>query len=101
MSVRRWYGFVRMHKRVARRLPRVLTVSESSAGDIATQMGVRRDRLSVVPVGVDTGLFRPLPHLARVPGRLMTTARADVTLVFLDALLEAGAKECNEWDADL
>ena len=49
-------------------MPRVLTVSESSAGDIAAQMGVRRDRMSVVPVGVDTGLFRPLPHVARVPG---------------------------------
>jgi len=101
MSVRRWYGFVRMQKRVAQRIPRVLTVSESSAGDIATQMGVRRDRMSVVPVGVDTGLFRPLPHVARVPGRLMTTASADVPLKGLVPLLEALAKVRTERHAEL
>jgi len=101
MSVRRWYGFVAMQKRVARRLPRVLTVSESSAGDIVEQMGVRRDRLSVVPVGVDTNLFRPLPHIARVPGRLMTTASADVALKGLVPLLEALAKVRTERHAEL
>jgi len=101
MSVRRWYAFVRMQKRVAQRLPRVLTVSESSAGDIAAQMGVRRDQMSVVPVGVDTGLFRPLPHVARVPGRLMTTASADVPLKGLVPLLEALAKVRTERHAEL
>jgi glycosyltransferase involved in cell wall biosynthesis len=101
LQVRRWYGFVRMQKRVARRMPRVMTVSESSAGDIAAQMGVRRDRLSVVPVGVDTGLFRPLPHVARVPGRIMTTASADVPLKGLVPLLEALAKVRTERHAEL
>ncbi|HJV09167.1 MAG TPA: glycosyltransferase family 4 protein, partial [Acidimicrobiales bacterium] len=101
LQVRRWYGFVRMQKRVARRLPRVLTVSESSAGDISAQMGVRRDRLSVVPVGVDTNLFRPLPHVERVPGRLMTTASADVPLKGLVPLLEALAKVRTERHAEL
>lgn len=101
LQVRRWYGFVRMQKRVARRMPRVLTVSESSARDIAAQMGVRRDRMSVVPVGVDTGLFRPLPHVARVPGRLMTTASADVPLKGLVPLLEALAKVRTERHAEL
>ena len=101
MSVRRWYGCVRMQKRVAQRIPRVLTVSESSAGDIAAQMGVRRDRMSVVPVGVDTGLFRPLPDVARVPGRLMTTASADVPLKGLVPLLEAVAKVRTERHVEL
>ncbi len=101
LAVRRWYGFVRMQKRVARRMPRVLTVSESSAGDISAQMGVRRARISVVPVGVDTGLFRPLPHVARVPGRLMTTASADVPLKGLVPLLEALAKVRTERHAEL
>ncbi|MDQ4070765.1 MAG: glycosyltransferase family 4 protein [Actinomycetota bacterium] len=101
MSVRRWYGFVRMQKRVARRLPRVVTVSESSARDIATQMGVRPGRISVVPVGVDTALFRPLPHIARAPGRLMTTASADVPLKGLVPLLEALAKVRTERPAEL
>jgi glycosyltransferase involved in cell wall biosynthesis len=101
ISVRRWYGFLRMQKRVLRRLPRVITVSESSANDICAQMGARREQLAVVPVGVDTALFRPLPHVARVPGRLMTTASADVPLKGLLPLLEALAKVRTERHAEL
>lgn len=100
-SVRRWYGFVRMQKRVARRLPRIVTVSESSAADIVAQMGASASRLSVVPVGVDTNLFRPLAHVERVPGRLMTTASADVPLKGLVPLLEALAKVRTERPAEL
>jgi glycosyltransferase involved in cell wall biosynthesis len=46
----------------------------------------------VVPIGADHELFRPLPHVARVPGRIMTTASADVPLKGLVYLLEALAK---------
>lgn len=101
LSVRRWYGFVRMQKRVLRRLPRVITVSESSARDMCAQMGARPEQLAVVPVGVDTALFRPLPEVARVPGRLMTTASADVPLKGLLPLLEALAKVRTERHAEL
>ena len=101
MSIRRWYGFLRMQKRVLRRLPRVITVSESSARDLCAQMGARPDRLAVVPVGVDTALFRPLPEVIRVPGRLMTTASADVPLKGLLPLLEALAKVRTERHAEL
>ena len=101
LSLRRWYGFLRMQKRVLRRVPRVITVSESSARDICAQMGARPEQLAVVPVGVDTALFRPLPEVARVPGRLMTTASADVPLKGLLPLLEALAKVRTERHAEL
>jgi len=94
LSLRRWYGFVRMQNAVARRLPRILTVSSSSRRDIIEQMGARPDRVAVVPIGADVELFRPLPGAARrrVPGRIMTTASADVPLKGLSYLLEALAK---------
>ncbi len=92
VAVRRWYGFVRMQKRVLRRVGRVVTVSESSARDLCRDMGARRAQLRVVPVGVDTALFRPLPGVARVPGRLVTTASADVPMKGMAVLLEALAK---------
>ena len=38
------------------------------------------NRMAIVPVGVDVDLFRPLPGVAPVPGRLITTASADVTI---------------------
>ncbi|MDA8300687.1 MAG: glycosyltransferase family 4 protein [Actinomycetota bacterium] len=94
LSVKRWYGFVRMQNAVAQRLARVLTVSSSSRRDIIEQMGVAPERVSVVPIGTDTGLFRPLPGGPgrRPPGRVMTTASADVPMKGLVYLLEALAK---------
>lgn len=92
LTLRRWYGFLNMQMRVAKQLPRHLTVSENSKKDIVAQMGVDADTLHIVPVGVDQQQFRPLPHVERVPGRLMTTASADVPLKGLTYLIEALAK---------
>ncbi len=68
--VRRWYGFAEMQKRVARRIPDLLTVSSSSAADIAEDFGVRPEQLHVVPLGVDTDLFAP-PTPPGCPGRII------------------------------
>jgi len=89
---RRWYAFTKMQTRVARRMLRVMTVSESSQSDIINDHRVNPDRLHVVPVGVDPQLFRPLPDVDRIPGRIVTTASADVVLKGLHYLLEALAK---------
>ncbi|MFE7427149.1 glycosyltransferase family 4 protein [Streptomyces sp. NPDC057545] len=91
-SVRRWYGFTRMQKRVARRLPSVLTVSGSSKQEIVDHLGVREDRIHVVHIGADTDLWSPDPSVAEVPGRIVTTSSADVPLKGLVHLVEALAK---------
>jgi glycosyltransferase involved in cell wall biosynthesis len=90
--LRRWYSFLAPQIEVARRLPHVVTVSESSRRDIEAQMGVPAARMQVVPVGVDHTRFRPLDGVARAPGRLLTTASGDVPLKGLTYLLEALAK---------
>jgi glycosyltransferase involved in cell wall biosynthesis len=97
-SIGRWYGFVKMQGRVASRMPRIVVVSENSIKDIHADMGVSLDRMRLVPVGVDPDLFRPLPHVARQAGRLITTASADVALKGLAYLLEAMAKLRTERD---
>ncbi len=91
-TLRRWYAFLEMQMKVARQIPRLITVSESSRGDIVEQMGVSRDRLHIVPVGVDQASFRPMPNVQRVTGRIMTTASADVPMKGLVPLLESLAK---------
>jgi glycosyltransferase involved in cell wall biosynthesis len=101
MTLRRWYGFLGMQARVAAQLPRIVTVSQSSKRDINAQMGVPLDHMDVVHVGVDHLRFRPLPDVARVPGRLVTTASADVPLKGLVPLLEALAKVRTERSAEL
>ncbi|MEZ5170718.1 MAG: glycosyltransferase family 4 protein [Acidimicrobiia bacterium] len=93
---RRWYGFLNMQMRVARRIPRLLTVSESSRRDIVAQMGVSDDQLHIVPVGMDPEVFVPRPDVQRVRGRIMTTASADIPMKGLTILLEALAKARTE-----
>lgn len=97
----RWYSFTKMQTRVASRLPRIVTVSENSLADIHRDHQVPLDRLHVVPVGVDPDLFKPLDHVQRRPGRLITTASADVTMKGLRYLLEAVAKLRTERDINL
>ena len=101
LTQRRWFGFLAMQKRVARQLPRVVTVSESSKVDIAAQMGVPLDRMTVVPVGVDHEVFRPRRDVERVKGRIMVTSSSDVPMKGLVPLLEAVAKLRTERDVEL
>jgi glycosyltransferase involved in cell wall biosynthesis len=98
---RRWYSFTKMQTRVAKRLGRVITVSESSMHDIHRDHEVPYERMTVVPVGVDPELFKPLDGVQREPGHILTTASADVTMKGLRYLLEAVAKLRTERPARL
>ncbi len=100
-SKSRWYAFTKMQTRVASRMTRVLTVSQNSNNDIHADHGVPVERMHVVPVGVDQDLFRPLPDVKRVKGRIITTASADVTMKGLRYLLEAVAKLRTERHIEL
>ena len=90
-----------MQGKVASKMPRIVVVSQNSIDDIHTDMGVQIDRMRLVPVGVDPDLFKPLPDVERRPGRLITTASADVALKGLSYLLEAMAKLRTERDVTL
>ena len=89
-AVRRWYGFVRMQARVARRIPLVITPSEASKRDVVRDFGVDPARTRVIMLGVDEG-FRP-PTTPRVPGRILAMASADAPMKGIATLLEAFAK---------
>ena len=100
LSLHRWYGFTRMQARVARRIPSLVTVSESSARDIVDDFGVRRDAVHVVPVGVDTVAFRP-PTTPRVPGRILAVSSSESPMKGTRVLLESVAKLRTERDVEL
>jgi glycosyltransferase involved in cell wall biosynthesis len=99
LSLRRWYSFLRMQGRVARQLPQLLTVSESSRRDIAKDFGVDPARIQVIPLGVDE-VFQP-PTTSRVPGRIVAMASADTPMKGVATLLEALAKLRTERDVSL
>lgn len=101
LGIGRWYSFVKMQGRVASKMPRIVVVSENSIKDIHNDMGVPLDRMRLVPVGVDPDLFKPIDGVVRRPGRLITTASADVALKGLSYLLEAMAKLRTERDVHL
>jgi glycosyltransferase involved in cell wall biosynthesis len=98
--VRRWYGFLDMQERVARSIPDLLTVSSSSATDITTDFGVNPYQLHVVPLGVDTSVFKPSPQ-PRIRGRIIAIASADRPLKGVGHLLQAVAKLRTEHDLEL
>jgi glycosyltransferase involved in cell wall biosynthesis len=98
-SVARWYGFVRMQARVARRIPVVLGVSEVAAADTIADFKISPERFRVVPLGVDTDLFRP--SAARVKGRIVAIASADRPLKGVAGLLDAVAKLKVDRDVEL
>jgi glycosyltransferase involved in cell wall biosynthesis len=89
LLIHRWHGFLRMQKRIAPQLRSVVTVSGASATDISDDFKVDRSAISVMHLGVDTELFRPLPDKERESHRLMTTASADAPLKGLSVLLHA------------
>ena len=97
----RWYAFTAMQTKVAQRLQRILTVSQSSKDDICQDHQLNANLLEIVPVGVDPDIFRPLPEIARIPGRILTTTSSDVTMKGLRYLLEAVAKLRSERDISL
>ena len=96
----RWYGFLTMQGRVARRMRHVLTVSKSSARDIVADFKVSPGRIEVIPLGVEPEVFQHYQD-PRVPGRIVAMASADTPMKGIATLLEAFAKLRTERDVEL
>lgn len=90
-KIRRWYSFLAMQKRVSRRLEPIITVSECSKRDISRDFRAAPGRFRVVPNGINTDFFYPLPKVRRAGNRLLVTNSADTPLKGLRYLLEAVA----------
>ncbi|NRQ50128.1 glycosyltransferase family 4 protein [Aeromicrobium stalagmiti] len=99
LSVSRWYSFVPMQARVARRIPIVLAVAGASAADSVADFDLDPAQMRIVPLGVDTDLFAPAD--GRVPGRIVAVASADRPLKGVVHLLEAVAKLRTDHDVEL
>lgn len=89
---RRWYSFLKMQIKVTRQLKHVVTVSDQSRRDTATDFGVADDHLKVIYNGIDTDQFKPLANVQRNRYQLICTASADQPLKGLKYLLQAMPK---------
>jgi glycosyltransferase involved in cell wall biosynthesis len=101
LQTRRWYSFVGMQKRVAQRLSPLITVSESARRDIAKEFRLPVQNLRVVPNGIKTDLFYPMPKIAREKNLIMVTNSADTALKGLSYLLQAVAELAKRRDLKL
>lgn len=100
LSMRRWYGFVKMQSRVAPRLSPILTVSESSLADIHRDFNVPQANMRLIPLGVDTRYFHPRDKPRR-KGSIVAVASADSPMKGVATLLRAVAKLATERDVNL
>ncbi|MBE0557302.1 MAG: glycosyltransferase family 4 protein, partial [Proteobacteria bacterium] len=91
LMVRRWYSFLPMQKRVSRRLSHIITVSACSRRDISREFEIPPQRFRIVPNGINTDFFYPLPGVKRADNQLLVTNSADTPIKGLRYLLEAAA----------
>jgi glycosyltransferase involved in cell wall biosynthesis len=85
----RWYSFIGMQKRVAPTISRIITVSRSARNDIRREFNIAADRFRVIPNGINTDLFYPIPEIQRETNRIIVTNSADTPLKGLYYLLQA------------
>ncbi len=88
----RWYSFIGMQKRVSRMLDHIITVSKTAGNDISHDFKIPPGRFRIIPNGVRTDLFYPIPEIAREKNRLIVTNSADMPLKGLYYLLRAVSK---------
>lgn len=91
----RWYAFVGMQKKVARRFKNIITVSHSAQKEIAKEFSVAESYFRTIHNGIDTAKFYPLPSVEREKNRIMVTTSSDIPLKGLFFLLH-GIKKISK-----
>ena len=89
ISRHRWYSFLKMQKKVAPYIKRIITPSKSSKQGIIDEFNCNKANITVINNGIDTNEFSPVNEVTRNELRLITTASADVPLKGLDFSLKA------------
>ena len=89
ISRHRWYSFLKMQKKVAPYIKRIITPSKSSKQGIIDEFNCNKANITVINNGIDTNEFSPVNEVTRNEFRLITTASADVPLKGLDFSLKA------------
>jgi glycosyltransferase involved in cell wall biosynthesis len=88
----RWYSFISMQKRISRTLSHIITVSKNARDDISRDFKIPLQRFRIIPNGINTDLFCPVPEIKRKRDRIIVTNSADTPLKGLDYLLKAIAE---------
>ena len=90
--VYRWYAFINMQLKVAKKFSHIITVSEFTKKDIAKEFSLDENNFRVVHNGVNNEFFYPKKNGSRPTDTLIVTNSADTPLKGLNFLLEAVAQ---------
>ena len=66
-----------MQQLVARRLPRLITVSHTSRRAVERAFGLAPEQMRVIYNGIDSEQFRPLPEVEREPGLIVCVCNSE------------------------
>ena len=86
---KRWYSFLKMNKKVAPKLKKIITPSANSKKDIALDFKIDPRRIDVIPNGLDLTIFKKNNGLESERFKIVTVASADIPLKGLDTTLKA------------
>lgn len=89
LGLRRWFSFINMQIKVARKLPHIITVSQTASRHITDTFGISEDKLRVIYNGIDTDIFSPSPKVNRLENRLLVVISRDTAVKGLRYMLEA------------
>jgi glycosyltransferase involved in cell wall biosynthesis len=101
LGLRRWFSFINMQMKVARRLSHIITVSQTARRHIADTFRIPQDKLRVIYNGIDTDVFSPSPKVARLDNRLVVVISRDTPVKGLRFMLEALAVLRHKHDLEL
>ena len=89
LSTNRWHNFLKMQKKVAPELNRIICPSNQSKEDVIKEFKVNSSKLEVVLNGIDLETFNLKDHIEKTPFKVVTTASADIPLKGLRYLINA------------
>ena len=89
LSSSRWHNFLPMQKKVAPQLKNIICVSQPSKEDVISEFKVDGKKITVIPNGIDTEIFKPSSLKKSLNFRIVTTASADIPLKGLRHLILA------------
>jgi len=89
LGLMRWYSFCTMQRRVAKRMDRVITVSQSSAKDLEHYLQIPHGKLRVALNGIDTDLFKSDDSVPKEPNSLILINSGEKPIKGVRHLLKA------------
>ena len=89
LSTNRWHSFLKMQKKVAPQLNKIICPSNQSKEDVISEFKTDTSNIDVILNGIDLETFKTNNEIKKVPFKIVTTASADIPLKGLRYLIGA------------